>query len=202
MISSRKSFLSLLFFMRLRKKSRAEIQSKSFAKTPNCFPLRLQISFTLSDVLFQGTNCPSSVHLLPSAHWSRNKPGAGGGKRPQSSPSQRDEEVPSAEVRVYLPQRPPLQAGSREWDPHPRTPWVRCRPARAPRFGDDLAGALAKSHLERVSASRAIKENTEHNRAEVMLFESKGNALTLVWPMTRLVVLPRTGEVQPGLGKA
>lgn len=35
-----------------------------------------------------------------------------------------------------------------------------------------------------------------------MLFESKGNALTLVWPMTRLVVLPRTGEVQPGLGKA
>lgn len=105
------------------------------------------------------------------------------------------------EVRVYQPQQPPLQAGSREWDLHPRTPGGCCRPARAPRLGDDLGRALAKSHLECVSASRAIKENAEHNRAEAMLFESKGNALTLIWPMTRLVQ-PVLGKVQPGLGRA
>lgn len=62
-------------------------------------------------------------------------------------------------------------------------------------------GSPGKSHLECVWASRAINENTEHNRARAMLFERKGNALTLIWPMTCLVIPPQVVEVWLGMGK-
>lgn len=86
-------------------------------------------------------------HPLPSAHASRNESGDGRGAckpphsslpRRQRSPSRRRR---SQDLSAATAPQPRPAAGSRA--PHPRTPWGHRRPARAPRLGCDLAGALA-----------------------------------------------------------
>lgn len=87
------------------------------------------------------------AHPLPSTHSSGSKPGVGRGvcTPPHSSLSQKDGAAPcssrSQDLSVTTAPRPRPTAGSGA--PHPRTPWGHRRPARAPRLGYDLAGALA-----------------------------------------------------------
>lgn len=185
------SSLTFFFFTHLRKENPAQEYKGQAAACKRCFSA-LQTSFILSAV-------PSPRHKLPflccpfitlAKRWTRWQQRRL--QTPTFLPPRRRERPLSAKEKlgfIHSDSPPPLDTlGSPQANQSTST-WLW--PCRSP----------GKSHLECISASRAINENTEHDRVGAMLFERRGNALTLIWPVTCLVIPPQVVEVWLGMGK-